>query len=223
MSSDDTRITTDDLLTHANPVNAADLTPMDGHPWEGDVGLAATMSDAFGQTQLVFTHGQTIIWGEEIVRAQLAQPDDGGMVPAVDFAALGWPVERAQTWLLGRLSQQRRGTLDLSDLAELAAGRVTADPELAQMAGWDGDQLDDVLNTLDANTTVSEWAEAFGAAPAGGDGSGVMTMTFTVTNSQVADIETAIADAIAGGHGVNPENQNRRGNAIAHVCCSYVS
>ena len=80
--------------------------------------------------------------------------------------------------------------------------------------GFDGDDLDDLLGA----PTV-DWAEAFGLVPPGGDGSGIMTITFTVHESDAALILAAcdaypVDDAV---HELVTGSASKRGTALAHI------
>ena len=149
MSSDDQRIGTQELLDHAKPVHVDTLTPWDQDPYQPDVGHAAVMSGEFGQGTLVLTHGTTVVFGSAAVDAQRHQPDDDGTVPAVDLAELGWSMQTAQRFATGLWTAAKSATTDEALLAELLTGWASEDMALLDGTGFDGDDLDALLEGLD--------------------------------------------------------------------------
>lgn len=148
MSSDDQRISTDQLLDMAKPVHVDTLTRWEQSPWTGDVGLRSLQSTVFGQTGLVFTHGDTVLYGDDTVDAQRHQPDDDGFVPVVDLAQAGFNRQKAEAFVLAIWTNHRRTVPDNAMLAELVTQITQYDPDVAVASGWDGDDLDALLDAL---------------------------------------------------------------------------
>ena len=149
MSSDDARLDTERLLELAVPTHVDNLTRWDGDPWQSDVGSAAAHSSRLGQTRLVLTHGGMVVYGGAVVDAQRHQPDDGGMVPAVDLAAAGFSLVEAQAAALSMMTADRAALIDRPLLAELTIGLHEAGGGLLEAAGWDGDDIDGVLADIE--------------------------------------------------------------------------
>lgn len=149
MSSDDQRISTDQLLDMAKPVHVDTLTRWEQSPWTGDVGLRSLQSTVFGQTGLVFTHGDTVLYGDDTVDAQRHQPDDDGFVPVVDLAQAGFNRQKAEAFVLAIWTNHRRTVPDHTILAELVTELYQYDHDVSIAAGWDADELDALLTMLD--------------------------------------------------------------------------
>lgn len=149
MSSDDKRISTEQLLDLAEKVHVNDLTRWEGDPFQTDIGQRTLQTAVFGQTGLVLTWQGEIVYGADTVDAQRHQPDDAGYVPVVDLAKAGYSREMAQAAALAVWTNHRQAVPDYAMLAELVTGLHQWDHEVTEIAGWDGDDIDALLEAVD--------------------------------------------------------------------------
>lgn len=149
MSSDDQRISTEELLSMAEAVHVDTLTRWSGDPWQADVGQRAVQSQVFGQIGLVLTHGTEVLYGGDLVDAQRHQPDDGGRVPVVDLAKAGFTRGKAEAAALALWTNHRNATVDDVMLAELVTSLIESEQEALAAAGWDGDDVDALIAKIE--------------------------------------------------------------------------
>ena len=149
MSSDDQRVSTDELLALAQPVHVDQLdTTAFASPWAGDVGSRAVQSATFGNLELILTHGDVVLHGADRVEAERFEGRDGGTVPVVDLAAHGFSRQAAEAAVLSIRTHYDRDRADPVMLAELVTGLAQIEPEATVAAGWDGDSLDTLLDAV---------------------------------------------------------------------------
>ncbi len=164
MSSDDQRIGVDDLLAHAEPVPVDSLDISLHAPWSRDVGLASLRSAVYG-VDIILTHRDKVVFGHDAVVAEQMQPEDGGRVLAIDTAKLGWTETRTKGWALAKFNPHRLASVAKPVMAEWSIEVFQEDPDLAAAAGFDGDDIDAMLQAID-----DEDAEVLGAASEGDGG-----------------------------------------------------
>ena len=166
VSSDDQRVSTDELLALAQPVHVDTLETWGEAPWSQDVGTASVRSDIIGQVSLILTHGPVCLWGEDTVTAERLLDTDGGMVPAVDLAAAGFSRTKAEAVAVSLFLQSKRATVDDVLMAEVAVRVFQEDEMLAAAAGFDGDDVDAMIERInaDAEAGLFDDDEVFGAA-----------------------------------------------------------
>ena len=110
---------------------------------------------------------------------------------------------------------------------------VIADNQLALNAGWNEDLLKleiEGLKELEFDIDLLGFDDDFIINPEDvnfpdlGDGSdsGVMSITFTVTDEQKEDIDRAIKAIQQNEDYQTPYNENKNGNALAFLACTYV-
>lgn len=123
-----------------------------------------------------------------------------------------------------------------SDADELA--HLAADNRIAELAETDGAKLKDLLLELDTGAfdmdlsgfdggelerVINYFKAESVTAPtlADGDRQPFRQCTFTVHDSQFAEIETAMRTAKAAGGGASDVNENSNGNALAWICQEF--
>jgi ParB family chromosome partitioning protein len=99
-------------------------------------------------------------------------------------------------------------------LAAQLQGLLTDDEALLEAAGFDEDELNELLEQFDAD-------EIEPPGLADGDREPFRQMTFTVHDSQFEVIEAALKAAKSQGGGESVVNENSNGNALAFVCEAF--
>jgi ParB-like chromosome segregation protein Spo0J len=99
-------------------------------------------------------------------------------------------------------------------LAAQLQGLLTDDEALLDAAGFDEDELNEMLEQFDAD-------EIDPPELADGDREPFRQMTFTVHDSQFEVIEAALKAAKSQGGGESVVNENSNGNALAFVCEAF--
>jgi ParB family chromosome partitioning protein len=99
-------------------------------------------------------------------------------------------------------------------LAAQLNGLLADDPDLLDAAGFDEDELNEMLEQFDAD-------EIEPPGLADGDREPFRQMTFTVHDSQFEVIEAALKAAKSQGGGESVVNENSNGNALAFVCEAF--
>jgi len=99
-------------------------------------------------------------------------------------------------------------------LAAQLQGLLTDDEALLEAAGFDEDELSEMLEQFDAD-------EIEPPGLADGDREPFRQMTFTVHDSQFEVIESALKAAKSQGGGESVVNENSNGNALAFVCEAF--
>lgn len=100
-------------------------------------------------------------------------------------------------------------------LTELAGG----DEGLLELTGFDGGDLDALLNALGNNGT--SWANALGNIPSG-EKSDFSQMTFTLHTGQLETVKNAMNKAKKTVGGDEMDNANSNGNALYMIARAYL-
>lgn len=159
MSSDDVssdRISTEMLERLIRRSQVADLAPWTESPWSGyDLGAQTVRDSVFGKLRLPIVFEGEVLWGSDIVDAERIEPKDGGSVLVIDLTDTGWSRSQATAAVLGEATALRQMTTDDTLLAELVTALARDDMAMLEAAGWDGDDVDQLIGDL---TRVSDGA-----------------------------------------------------------------
>lgn len=123
----------------------------------------------------------------------------------------------------------------VDDDPSTAAGFSIADNRSAELADWDTDALDKLLREIDTGdedlqemlSKLAEDHDMFDMAEveppelASGDRDPFQQMTFTLHDSQVETIKTAMERAKSAGSFDGYPNENSNGNALARIAEAY--
>lgn len=173
MSSDDREplvLTPDMLQERVRLVDVRDLTQWDESPFEGDVGAAHTFMGTFGQFQLPVVVDGEVIYGQEFVAAEVTGEQFNGQLAVLDATDLEWPREKILAAVLGLHRQERLASVDVERLASLLVDVREADEAWLVGAGWDSDDLDDMLAGLEKGPpSLDDLEREHGAYGAGDD------------------------------------------------------
>lgn len=153
MSSDDRRISSERFAEAVTTVNVDTLTFWDEDPYQHDVGHASLHSDRLGNTQVVLTWGEVVVYGTAAVQAQIHQGNDAGMIPVVDLKGLGLSETEAKAAALSTMTAARNATVDDAALAELLL-EIQPDLTLLRATGWDEDDIDDLVSVLELSDGI---------------------------------------------------------------------
>lgn len=164
-SSDDDKISPDDLVDAIRVVDIAELASWDRSPVDYDVGMITVQAGEFGQLQPVIAHQGTVLFDGGESDAERVDPKHGGRLAVFDLP-VSWSRQRAEAAALALLTRHRQGLWDDGKLAELVTGLHVEMPEIAAAAGWDGDALDELLVALEP---FDDGETAGGGAPGGSD------------------------------------------------------
>lgn len=151
MSSDDApmRISTDNLDDLLVNVHVDDLSFWDADPFAHDIGAATVRNAAFGHVRIPLVHDGEVLWGGALVEAERMEPRDDGRIRVLDLSAAGWSRERAIAAALGEITAERTAVADDVSLAELLIEIREHDETLTSAAGWDGDDIDALLEQIE--------------------------------------------------------------------------
>ena len=169
MSSDDQRITTDQLQTLIRVATVDELERWDEAPWGSyDIGQQTIRDTVFGKLTLPVIHNGKVRLGSRVVDGERIEPKDGGRILVIDLDPLGWSEQRAKAAVLGEMLGEREATIDEVLLGELVTDIASYDLSLTEAAGMDGDDIDALLEAL--NSDPSDFDDD-------GHGSGERTVT----------------------------------------------
>lgn len=167
MSSDEKRITPDELNELAETRDIASLTLWEEDPYgAGDIGAETVAQARLGQTEHVLVHGDLVLWGGVMVAAEHHQPLNGGTVSVIDVAAKGWTLSEAKAEVLRRFKRTADIMVDANLLAELVTQLHAEDAELLAMVGWDGDDIDALLEQIERDEKAGLGGDLDGDADA---------------------------------------------------------
>lgn len=107
------------------------------------------------------------------------------------------------------------------ELVALLQDLAQSDNELLETTGYDGDDLQALIDAL-APATEGEWSLALGNLP-DGDRAPFQQMTFTLHDEQVEQVRAAIEAAKGLGSFVDSPNENSNGNALARICETFLT
>lgn len=155
MSSDDTssdRMSVELLQQSIRVATTDELSAWAESPVGGfDLGAQTVRDSVFGKLGLPVIHNQRVLLGSRIVDAERIEPKDGGRVVVIDLTPLGWTANRAEAAVLGEFLGERDSTVDDVLLAELATRLATEEAELFLSTGMDGDDLDALIEQIEAD------------------------------------------------------------------------
>lgn len=148
MSSDDGRITPDELAGLEDTRHISTLTLWGQDPYGGtDVGVETLAMARLGQTERALIHGDTVLWGGVFVAAEYHEPRNGGNIAVVDVTNR-WTLNEAKAEVLRRFKRARNVIPDETALGELLVDLAQQDADLLASIGIDGDDIDDLINKL---------------------------------------------------------------------------
>ncbi len=155
MSSDDvatTRLSTEMMARCIRRAHVDELARWTEAPWiDYDIGAQTVRDGVFGKLALPVVHDGEVLYHPRIVEAERMEPKDNGELMVLDLSPLGWPRNRALAAVLGEDTAEATRSVDRALLAELVTGIAQEDLSLLEAAGWDGDQVDDIIAELDAD------------------------------------------------------------------------
>lgn len=150
------RVTTDLLASLQRTVNVDQLAVWPGDPFQHDIGAATVRDATFGKLRLPVVIDGQVVYAADLVEAERCDPKDQGMVRVLDLTPLGWAPRKAHAWAVGQMTADREATADDVLLAELLIDLHQTDRALAEAAGWDGDDLDALLERMRADGTLDD-------------------------------------------------------------------
>lgn len=189
------------------------------HP-EQQLGRIAASLARFGQVRsIVVQEGAPgrylIVAGHGVVEAARGQ---GLTELHADIIPAEWTPEQVEGYLIA--DNMSGADDDLVRLAELLEGQQHAGYDL-ESVGYDADELAALLDGL-AQAEDAEWSEALGDLP-DGDRAPFQQMTFTLTDTQAAQVREALGVAKDSAPGQDETgNANSNGNALAHIIAAWL-
>jgi ParB-like chromosome segregation protein Spo0J len=179
------------------------------HPERNLAAITASLRRFGQQTPIVIDKSNVVRKGNGTLQAAIAMGWD-----SIDCIRTELTSSDAIAYAIADNRSSELAELDDDVLAAQLQGLLTDDEALLEAAGFDEDELNEMLEQFDAD-------EIEPPGLADGDREPFRQMTFTVHDSQFEVIEAALKAAKSQGGGESVVNENSNGNALAFVCEAF--